>query len=207
MGTDPATKKPLPFDQFQIPIKDIHISWPDYEEALQFPSIVLLSGRGQYMPLGMGDTFDNETEDKYKRGTIVQLLSEYVEDFTIEIWANKRPELRSIVAGIEAALSPNDGQYGIRFRVPAYFNQLVLFTISDINITEDADSAMNRRKARMSMQMRFNQCALVNYAKVTPFVSAVVDGLADGEAIVLVELEERIEDPSEAREDECCPET
>lgn len=177
MGVDPATDKDLPPKQFRFPINDIHISWPDYEKALVFPSIVMLAGTGNFEPLGLGTYWNEETRDKYGKGTIVQYQADYVEEFTVEIWAAKRPELRAILAGIQVALSPTETMYGIRFRVPEYFDQLVCFTPGSSTIVEESPDAQNRRKARITIEMRMNQVALVNYDILTPTVEIVTDGL------------------------------
>lgn len=160
-GKDFNNKK-LPDINFQIPARDILIDWPDNEEALNFPSIVMLPGKGDYETLGFGLVMDEDTVDKYGQGTVVVAVSEYVEIFTIEIWGAKLAEIRSIRSGLESAMSPTEGMYGIRFKVPNYFGQLVLFTIEDCTTTADEMSAKNQRRAQISVEMNFQVSYLAN---------------------------------------------
>jgi hypothetical protein len=149
---------------FKIPTRNIHIGWPDYEVDLEanFPSLVFLHQTAEYVSLGLNSYVQEETRDRYAPGTVVQWQSEYQEEVIVEIWANKRAELRSLLAGIEVALSPTEPMYGIRFRMPDYFDQLVCFAPVSRQEFDEQDSARNRRRARLIVEMRFTIVALVN---------------------------------------------
>lgn len=156
-----ARGEPIPF---RVPKERIHIGWPDYEVDLEanFPSIVFLHQPGEDASLGLANYIDEKTQDKYGRGTVVQWMSEYQEDVIMEIWANKAAELRGLLAGIETASSPTELMAGLRFRIPDYYDQIVSFSSGTRQEFDEEDSARNRRRARLTFDMRFTKVALIN---------------------------------------------
>jgi hypothetical protein len=173
--------------RFQIPEKDIHIEWPDYEADMVFPSIVLQAiGPATYNPIGLGGYIEEKSLHVYAPGTAVQWQNEYTETFAIDIYASKKSERRAIIAALIPALSPTEQMYGIRFHMPDYYEQLVCFSLEDREIFEDADAARNRRRARVRVEMRYNDVALVNVGGLTVQMKVHVDADAQtGEAITL----------------------
>ena len=159
-------KMPVPF---QIARKNIHVeAFPDYEEDLVFPSIAFLPGRGEYVPIGLTAFIEEASRDVYAPGTALQWMSEYTETFTIELWASQKPERRALVAGLEQALVPTAQLFGIRFQMPDYYQQLVCFTLNGRTNIDDNDSAKNRRRAHMEVEIRYNVVALVNVSELNP---------------------------------------
>lgn len=175
---------PIPF---QIPERNIQIGWPDYEKEMDFPSLVFLHGQATYEPIGLTSYVEEDTKDRYGRGTVVCWMSEHTEIFTIEIWANKRAEMRSILAGIETSLSPTEQMYGLRFKMPDYFGQLVRFTVNNRQEFDEQDAAMNRRRARIEVEMAFHVVSLVNYELVRPTLQVMVDGDTDYNTTITME--------------------
>jgi hypothetical protein len=173
-GRDARGKVLAPIS-FQILEKDIQIGWPDYEKEMNFPSLVFLHGTGAYEPIGLTSYIEEDTRDRYGKGTVVLWSSEYTENFQIEIWANKRTELRAIIAGIETSLTPTEVMYGLRFKMPDYFGQLVRFTPNNRQEFDEQDSAMNRRRARIEIEMCFNIVSLVNYELLRPELQVQTD--------------------------------
>lgn len=178
-GGRDAKGEPLAPIEFRIGTKEIQIGWPDDEKEMKFPSLVFLHGPGDYDMIGLTGYIEENTKDRYGQGTVVAWMSEYVETFQIEIWANKRSELRSILAGIETSLSPTEQMYGLRFVMPDYFGQLVRFSPGKRQEFDEADSARNRRRARLDVEMAFHVVSLVNYALVQPTLKVVTDGDLD----------------------------
>jgi len=178
-GGRDAKGNPLTPIDFKIDEKEIQIGWPDYEKELVFPSLTFLHGPGDYDMIGLTGYVEEETKDRYGRGTVVAWMSEYVETFQIEIWANKRAELRSVLAGIETSLSPTQQMYGLRFTMPDYFGQFVRFTPGKRIEFDEQDSARNRRRARLDVEMAFHVVTLVNYELVRPELRVVVDADLD----------------------------
>jgi hypothetical protein len=163
-------------EPFQIPPENIHIEWPDNEEDMVFPSIVFLSASPiEYAMIGFSGYIEEKTKDVYQPGTVLQWQYEHTETVAIEIWASKRAERRAILAGLESALTPTEAMYGLRFRVPNYFNQLVCFAAMTREMFEDPDAARNRRRARVNVEMRFNAVALVNYTLLDTVLKTEVD--------------------------------
>jgi hypothetical protein len=176
---------PIPF---QIAEKDIHIEWPDNEDDLVFPSIALLStGPANYDMIGLTGYVEENTRDVYAPGTVVQWMNEYRENIVLEIWATKKSERRAILAGLEAALSPTEQMYGLRFTMPDYFNELVCFAANDREIIDDGEAVKNRRRARITLQMRFHQVALVNYNQLVTTTKVETDVDMDTELPIEVD--------------------
>jgi len=177
----------LPAIPFSIPERNIQIGWPDYEKEMEFPSLVFLHGQATYEPIGLTGYLDEDTKDKYGKGTVVAWMSEHTENFNIEIWANKRAELRAILAGIESSLSPTEQMYGLRFKMPDYYGQLVRFTVNNRQEFDEQDAAMNRRRARIEVEMAFHVVSLVNYTTVSPEVRVMTDTDVDYNTTIQVE--------------------
>lgn len=165
--------EPIPFS---LPLEDIHIEWPDYAVELRYPSVVFLSlGRAKFDAIGLTAYLDEKTADLFAPGTAFQVQNEYTENFAIEIWANKKPERRSILAGLEVALTPSEQYYGLRLKVREYYNQYVMFTLMEREIFDEADAALGRRRARLYLEMRIITGTLVNFKRVEAMMKTEVD--------------------------------
>lgn len=173
---DKRTGQRGPTIPFQIPPASIHVEWPDHEEDLVFPSIALLStGPADYAMIGLTSYIEEKSKDVFLPGTVLQYQYEHTETIAIEIWASKRSERRAILAGLEVALTPTEQMYGVRFRMPDYFGQLVCFSPSKREVFEEPDAARGRRRARVDVEMRFNVVALVNYNTLTVSLGVTTD--------------------------------
>lgn len=175
---------PIPF---KIAAQNIHIEWPDHEVDRETPSVVFLQTEdGMYDAIGLTAAVDEETKDVYAPGTVLQTQSEYRETFTLEVHASLKPERRAIVVGLEQAMTPTEQMYGIRFRMPAYFDQHVCFTLNSRRFNEDPDSARHRRVAQLKIEMRYNVVALINVVTMRPLIKVNTDVDQDtGEAVTL----------------------
>ncbi len=88
---------------FQVPERDIHVEWPDDEEDLKLPALALLAqAPADYDAIGMTNYVQEETRDKYSPGTVLIWMSEAVEKFVVEVWAETKQQRRSIKAGMPA---------------------------------------------------------------------------------------------------------
>ncbi len=155
--------KPKPPIEFRIPDKSIHIGWPDYEVEMRGPTVVFLHQQGNYRPVGLTPYLFESSRDKYGPGTVLYWSSDYEENVALEIWAEQRAELRGILAGIENALNPTELMYGVRFRIPDYFDQIVTFTPGMRQEFDEEDSARHRRRARLELEMSVGVVSLVRY--------------------------------------------
>lgn len=179
----------MPPEQFHIGQGCIQLGWPDSEVEAALPGIVILGGRGTYEPIGLTSYLDESTVDKYQAGTVVQWQNEYVETLLVEIWAATKPQQRAILSALETAFMPTEQMSGIRFRMPDYFDQPVVFMLGAREIFDEPDSARGRRRARLELGMRFTIVSLVNSTnlRTTTQVSVDVDELG-----APVEIEEGV---------------
>lgn len=164
---------------FSIKEANFHIEWPDYEVDEVSPSIAIVSSRANYDVIGLVSYIEEETRDVYGQGTVLQWQAEYVETINLEVMTAKKAERRAILAGLETSFSPTEQYSGLRFRMPEYYDELVCFTLNKREVMDDPDSAKNRRKAQLEMEMRFNIVALVNYQDAKPVIQVNVDANVD----------------------------
>lgn len=160
---------------FRVPDAQIKIEPIDSVDDAQMPAITFVPGPGKSEALGLGAYIEETSKDVFAPGTVVQWQSEYSETFTIEIACATRAQRRAIVAGIVRAMSPTEFMYGIRFRMPDYFNQLVVFVVNQRTISRDFGSSMKRRHmAEIEVEMRLTEVSLQNYVAVQPRVDVDV---------------------------------
>lgn len=162
-------------EPFQVPSEHFHIEWPDAIDDLKYPSMAVIPGKNTYDTIGLTAYVDEATRDVYAPNTVVQWQYEHTEMIMLEVWTNTIPERRSILAGIEAAMIPTETLAGIRFRMPDYFDQLVCFTVMESELIDDMDSARARRRARISVEMRFTNVVLINANDMHTTVQTNVD--------------------------------
>ena len=158
-----------------LPKKNIRIEWPDYEVDLVTPSIAVTPGTANYGFLGFGSHVDEASWNVFAPKTVLIAISEVTETITLEIWCSTIQERRAIISGMEAAFTPVESMYGIRFKMPDYYNEMVCFTLNQRALVEDEMSAQGRRRAHMMFEMRYNQVALVNVEQMYPTVDADVE--------------------------------
>lgn len=165
----------VPPTQFTILPANFNIEWPDYVKDEVFPSIAIVSSRADYDVIGLVSYIEEDTIDLYKPGTVLQWQAEYVETINLEIEVSKKSERRAILAGLETAFSPTEQMSGLRFKMPEYYDELVCFTLMRREVMDVPDSARNRRKAQLEMQMRFNIVSLVNTTNSKVYVKVNTD--------------------------------
>jgi hypothetical protein len=165
----------LPPRAFQLRAENIWIETPNADSVeLKMPAVVVLGSRAVYDPIGLTAYVEEDTVDVYGRGTVVQWQSEYQEIINLEIYASQEPELRSLLAGIETAITPTEQLYGLRFVMPDYFNEMVCFTLTRRENYNDDNSGKGRRHAQVEIEMRLTIVALVNYVPLRPQIEVDV---------------------------------
>lgn len=170
---------------FRIPEDHFYLEWPDVTESMVLPCVTIVGSRGTYDTIGLTCYVEENTRDQFAPGTVLQWQSEYVETIQLEVWASKIAERRALIAGLETAFSPTEQMSGLRFRMPRYYNELVCFSLNRAERFDDADSAKNRRRAQLELEMRFNVVALVNYQPLQPAPIVQVDVDENGAEIDL----------------------
>jgi len=159
---------------YSIPLENIHIEQPDNEADLKFPSIVFRPGEGVLDTIGLTCYLDESTRDVYRAGYVVQEQGEYREIITLECWAASKAIRRSLLAGLSAALVPIEQMYGLRFRMPDYYDRTVCFSLASSTSPDDPDNARNRRWGIMQLEMRFNLSVLYPYVEIEPEIDVEV---------------------------------
>jgi|ERR1700722_2280464 len=160
---------------FQIKPENFYVEWPDFTADMVTPSVAIVHSRADYDVIGLVSYIEEETQDVYAPNTVLQWQAEYVETINLEIWTSKKSERRALLAGLETAFSPTEQASGLRFKMPLYYNELVVFTLMRREIMDEPDAARNRRRAQLEMEMRFNIVALVNVVDAKPVIKVNVD--------------------------------
>lgn len=173
---NPHTPVRVQSKAFRILPENFHLEWPDWVNESKYPSAVILGGPNpEYLARGFTPYMDESTHNVHATDTALQVQDEYSEMIQLDVWASKEPELRSMNAGIETAFSPIEGQTGLRMRMPAYFDETVIFTLRRKQVFGDSDASRGARHTSFILEMRFNIVVLVAVEIFRPQVVTNVD--------------------------------
>lgn len=163
----------------RIPLERIYVEQPDDDVDMVLPCMVFTqTGNEDYQSIGLNSDLDEASRDKYGYGTILQIQYDHVETLTLEVWTNKKPERRCLIAGLQTAMVPTEAMYGVRFRMPDYYDQPVVFTLNKTNRPDD-QAIRGRRIAKLEFEMRFEVVNLVNYLPIQPIITVTAMDPAD----------------------------
>jgi len=161
---------------FQLLPENFHLEWQrGLADNMKFPSCVIEGSRAEYDSIGLVSYIEESTRDVYAPNTVLQWQAEYIETINLELWASEEPALRSMLAGIETAISPTEQMSGLRFRMPDYFDELVCFTLNRRENYGESDASKGRRRAQVELEMRFNIVALIDTVQLQVQVSVETD--------------------------------
>jgi len=162
-----------------IPRSDIYVDQPDDPASLNFPSIAFLPARGTHDQYSLGPSdLDEESFDKYGRGTALLRLGEYIELFMIEAWGSHVSERRSILAGVGAVLRISQRSNALQLSLPSYFDRIASFSLVDSQYIDDPDVVRGRRRGQVAIELRVPEVLLVDAITMKPCLcTEVVDVL------------------------------
>lgn len=135
---------------FSVTPDRVFYELPDSVEMLQFPSIGVLPGRGQYITRGIGGA---EPDGQTVEGYTLAVPYDYQELLTVEVMGSKQSERRSMVAGIEVAMASYEGTTDLRLVMPEYYGLAATFSLMERENLEEPESPRGRRRAHLYMQM------------------------------------------------------
>jgi len=158
---------------FGIPYENYFIDRQAEPNELPFPSIAATDGPVESKKRGFQPQPNYSTRDQFGQGTILYMHEEREEIVPLEVWSSTHPELRSIVATIEAAFHPTQERNGFLLRLPDYYWQSARFMLERTEWAEEASAVKNRRMAKIHVWMSYDVVHLVNY--VTMLQQSVVD--------------------------------
>jgi hypothetical protein len=161
--------------EFRICDNAIFTEAADTSDIAVMPAIAFLPGRGTYDQIGLTSYLEEASRDRYGKGSVLQWQSEWHEIFTLQVWAPTKVYRATIVAGLETSLTPTEYMYGIRFKMPDYWDEMVCFTLGARTNIDDDMSMKGKWRANLEIEMRFNVVALVNYELSKPILSVFAD--------------------------------
>lgn len=168
---------------FSIPKDNIFTDQPDDLEKLPQPGVGFVPARGTHVPFGLGPAVAMEhTRDLYGEGTVLVKQSEYVEQFTVEVWTDKIAMRRAILAGLKQLFRMSDASYALQLTLPNYYDQVASFTLDDSQPIDDDAAVRNRRRGHLYVELRVTDVSLVNYVELDPTI--IVEELGPGVELV-----------------------
>lgn len=165
-----------PPEPFRIPLNCINIYQPDdVKNEPPGPSIGILPGRGTHEPVGLGPPVAmDDTADVYGVGTLLYWQGDYSEQIGVEIVTAKHAERRAVLAGLKTALRIGDDAGALRLRCRSYFDRVAVFRLDESEMIDDANAALNRRRAHLYVLMEIQEVLHVPYKKVVPVITTQV---------------------------------
>lgn len=161
--------------QFRIPRESIHHYNPDDDTELTPPAIGVVPGNGftDTYWLGPADVCEG-TEGMFGPNTGLLYQGEYVEEFSLEIFAAKEAERRAIVAGLKTILRLGESSSALKLTLPDYFGLTAVFELGTNQYVEDPDTIRNRRRAFIVLTLRVPEVTVVTAPTFKPSVVADV---------------------------------
>jgi hypothetical protein len=156
---------------FKVPPERIFVHFPDpSQENPQIPGVAFQPGPYTTDPvwtyaLGQPEP-DEDTIDRYGRGTVVLPMAYYSETLTVEVVSSAYPITRGIVEGLRYASRLFTQSAGALYlKCPAYFDQLASFRLADGDgyIADLMNEATGRRIAHLRFELVVPEVALVDY--------------------------------------------
>lgn len=165
-----------PAIEFRIPRSNIRTEQPDAEKDLRFPSIAFQPGPGISLEIGLGAGQDDpSTFEVYGPQTVVVHSADYTERVVLEVWGSSIPERRAIMSGVRNALTSGERGYGIRMRLPKYFNAIAQYTLVESQRIDDADAVRNRRRGQLVIELLVPELQLVGINRLRPTVDVTTN--------------------------------
>lgn len=166
-----------PSQPFSLGADRVFIEQPDNVEGLDFPSIVMLPGRGQYLVRGLGGAEPDDATATVD-GLALLVPWDYTELVTVEGWGSKMAERRSIVAAIEVAMGSYEGTTDLRLVMPDYFGLVATFSLMERENLDDLEVARGRRRVHLFIQVTVPVVVSARFAPLRPFVDLEVTSVA-----------------------------
>ena len=182
---------PGPNETYRIPRDRILVEWPDDDQTvMKFPTLTFEPGRFELLPKGLTPAADEASRDLFGQGTCLVSSYEYVELVTLAVWSSTRAQRRTMLAGVEWALTPTEAPAGIRLRVPAYYDETAHFEAREGQNIDVEDNMRRRRRSEMVFEMRFDLVRLVRVEAINVRVEVAAfeqsDEVGYEEALALI---------------------
>lgn len=161
-----------PAKGFRVTRERFHIYQPDDVVELEAPGIGVLPGAYEHDYYGLGaPELIESTADRYGKGLVVARLSDYVETVTLDCVATQHAIRRSLIEGLKVAMRLGGTSGALRLRLPDYYDAIATFSLpGGPGYLDDVETAKNRRRAQMAVELRVPELVLVPYTTLTPSI-------------------------------------
>jgi hypothetical protein len=121
--------------------------WAEPEDNVRYPALAVGAGQGTYV---RGFTPDGYI--KFDDGTQLEVITEFTQTLTLELWATDPRERAALVAMIESQLNPHSWQYGLRLVLPFYHRTSATYELVSTTYMDSAEDAVAKfRKVNFSV--------------------------------------------------------
>jgi len=149
-------------------LKRVYAEWPDAEDNIDFPSVSILAGESLYDDSLLTPGFVEGTHGVFAPGTALVQLAELTERIQLDVWAATPEEREAVVAGLESALNPRDGAYGLDLPLEDYYNRMASYLLHGVEFIDGEESATNVRRAIIRIDAIAPVVALRHVALMQP---------------------------------------
>lgn len=121
--------------------------WAEPEDNVRYPALAVGAGEGTYLRGFTPDGFI-PMED----GQQLQVITEFDQKLTLEMWANDPRERAMLVAMVEECMNPVDWMYGMRLMLPFYHSTTATYELLTSTYMDSAEDAVAKfRKVSFSV--------------------------------------------------------
>jgi len=169
--------------------KKVLQQWGEPEEKAKFPSVAIYTiGEGTYDASSLTPGVNRKERVPEPDGRYVQKACEYVQDISVELWANDHRERAALVAVLEDAFIPVGYRFGFVLELPFYFNQRAVYAMKSLTYTDNEGEALQRhRKATFILEGRIPLTKIVELPGFQPRVKLEVGlGAVSAESDVII---------------------
>lgn len=160
----------------RVAFRKVVDTWADAEERVMYPyAVVQAPGEGNYDAVSFTPHVDADQFLPLPDGRFLVRLSEFTANLTVEVWANDIEERMALMAMLERDLSPVDWMYGVRLRLPHYFNVHASYEPGPSSYTDSDEEAIKRyRKATVRVSAACAVIRLSTFPAAKPWLKVNV---------------------------------
>lgn len=172
----------------QLRFKRVLESYSEPEQLVAYPScVVMTTGAATYEARSFTPSMAFSDRLPAPDGRYLVVSADYVQNITVQLWANDPPERQGLVQMLELALNPVLYRYGFVLELPFYYNQRAVFELLDMSYEDSEEDSMRRyRKASFTLKGTVPLTRLVSAPDAKPLFDLRAVG---SDALVLLTVE------------------
>lgn len=139
-----------------VRFKAVYPEYAEPEEQASYPKAwVQLRGSGVYEPRSFNPTIDINERLAAPDGRYLVVMSDFVQDVGVEVWANNLADRAALCIALERAFCPSVDMFGFVLEFPHYFNARGTYALKELFVEdEEGDGVRRYRKATFVLSAR-----------------------------------------------------